>query len=200
MKINTALVMVFFFVQTAVAQKNNHYNNAVRLYQKDYVALHEVVKGNDRKFFRFFSPDKNYNVKCNFEPSFDTTVVIMKTSGKTIPQKDFTRYGKIKFTIHDTALQLTVYRSKSLQLNPQYKNSLFIPFTDITTGDETYGSGRYIDISTTDIINNMVEIDFNKAYNPYCAYTTGYNCPIPPRENYLPVAIKAGEKTFAKAH
>lgn len=190
--------MVLFFVQTAVAQKNNSYNNAIRLYQKDYVASHEVVKGSNRKFFRFFSADKNYHVKCSFEPSSDTTVVIMKTSGKTIPQKDFTRYGKIKFTIHDTALQLTVYRSKSLQLNPQYKNSLFIPFTDITTGDETYGSGRYIDISTTDIINNMVEIDFNKAYNPYCAYTTGYNCPIPPRENYLPVAIRAGEKTFAK--
>jgi len=75
---------------------------------------------------------------------------------------------------------------------------LFIPFADVTSGDETYGTGRYIDISTKDIINNTVVIDFNKAYNPYCAYSNGYNCPIPPAENYLAVAIKAGERSFAK--
>jgi len=198
MKKFTSFILLLLFLQTAVAQKSNTFNNAISTYQKNYIASHEVVKGNDRKFFRFFTSNKNYVVKCSFERSTDTAVVIMQTSGKTIPQKDFTRYGKIKFTVHDTALQLTVYQSKSLQLKPQYKNSLFIPFTDITTGDETYGSGRYIDILTTDIINNIVEIDFNKAYNPYCAYTIGYNCPIPPRENYLPVAVKAGEKTFAK--
>ncbi|MEI9956742.1 MAG: DUF1684 domain-containing protein [Ferruginibacter sp.] len=95
-------------------------------------------------------------------------------------------------------MQLTVYQSKSLTKNDQYKDYLFIPFTDATSGDESYGSGRYIDILTTDIKNNTVTIDFNKAYNPYCAYTTGYNCPIPPRENYLIVAVKAGEKSFAK--
>jgi uncharacterized protein (DUF1684 family) len=121
----------------------------------------------------------------------------MSTSGKAIPEKSFTCYGKIIFTLHDTAYHLNVYRSVSSQ--PQYKDYLFIPFTDLTSGDETYGSGRYIDILTTDIYSNSVEIDFNKAYNPYCAYTTGYNCPIPPRQNYLPVAITAGEKAFAKS-
>lgn len=199
MKQYVSLIVLLLMLQTAIAQKSNPYNNSIKKYQNDYTTLHEVVKGNDRKFFRFFAADKNYHVKCAFEKSVDTSVVRMKTSGKAIPQKDFTRYGKIKFTIHDTALQLTVYQSKSLQQDAQYKNYLFIPFTDVTTGDETYGSGRYIDILTTDIKNNTVEIDFNKAYNPYCAYTTGYNCPIPPRENYLPVAIRAGEKTFAKS-
>jgi len=80
----------------------------------------------------------------------------------------------------------------------EYKNYLFLPFTDATTGVETYESGRYIDLQTGDIKNNQVVIDFNKAYNPYCAYVSGvYNCPIPPRENHLPVAILAGEKRFA---
>ncbi len=79
-----------------------------------------------------------------------------------------------------------------------YKDHLFLPFTDLTSGEESYGGGRYIDLETTGIINNRLVIDFNKAYNPYCTYSDGYNCPIPPRENDLPVAIRAGEKAFAK--
>ena len=82
----------------------------------------------------------------------------------------------------------------------QYKNYLFLPFTDATTGVETYESGRYIDLEINDIKDNLVIIDFNKAYNPYCAYTTGYNCPIPPAENDLHIAITAGEKAYGKKH
>ncbi len=194
------LMILFCVVFGAVAQKGTAYTNGINAWQKNYVASHEVVKGKDRNFFRFYPADENYKINCRFEKSADTTVVIMKTSGKKIPQKDFIRYGKLLFTIHDTALQLTVYQSKSQPITDDYKNLLFIPFTDLTSGDDTYGSGRYIDIYTNDIINNTVIIDFNKAYNPYCAYTTGYNCPIPPAENYLAGAIKAGEKTFAKTN
>jgi uncharacterized protein len=188
-----------FWLYVACAQKSKSYTSIIKAYQKNYVSTHEVVKGNNRKFFRFFAADEHFKVQCQFEKSTDTITVTMKTSGKTIPQKDFIRYGKLVFTIHDTALQLTVYQSATLSTgNTKYKDYLFIPFTDATTGDATYGSGRYIDILTTDIKNNMAEIDFNKAYNPYCAYSNGFNCPIPPKENYLPVAITAGEKTFAK--
>lgn len=198
MKKIVCLVFLWSLFQPALAQRDKAYVQDIKKYQDNYIKSHEVVKGSDKKFFRFFSPDKNFLVRCQFERSTDTSVVIMKTSGKKIPEKDFIRYGKIKFSIHDTTLQLTIYQSLSLQQDLQYKNYLFIPFTDVTTGDETYGSGRYIDILTSDIKNNTVTIDFNKAYNPYCVYTTGYNCPIPPRENYLSVAIRAGEKTFAK--
>jgi uncharacterized protein (DUF1684 family) len=83
----------------------------------------------------------------------------------------------------------------------QYKDHLFIPFTDATSGEGTYESGRYIDLDIKDITDNKFTIDFNKAYNPYCAYVTGrYNCPIPPVENRLAVAIRAGEKAFGKKH
>ena len=82
----------------------------------------------------------------------------------------------------------------------KYRNYLFVPFTDATTGDESYGSGRYLEFYIADIQNNTLQLDFNKAYNPYCAYAAGYKCPIPPRENNLPLAIKAGEKNFAKGH
>lgn len=192
------LFLLQFYV--LAAQTGKDYSNKMKAYQRNYVTAHEVVKGNDKKYFRFYPVNEKFKIVCRFEKSTDTTVVVMKTSGKAIPQKDFVRYGKIFFSINDTAVSLTVYRSKDLEKNPQYSRYLFIPFTDVTTGDETYGSGRYIDIFTWDIKNDSVEIDFNKAYNPYCSYSTGYNCPIPPRENLLPVAIKAGEKLFAKKH
>jgi uncharacterized protein (DUF1684 family) len=182
----------------AAAQTGTAYINNMKAYQKNYVATHEVVKGKDRSFFRFYSPDETYRINCRFEKLDDSTIIPMKTSGTKIPQKDFVRYGKLLFTIHDTTLQLTVFQSKSLPKTDEYKDLLFIPFADVTSGEDTYGTGRYIDISTKDIINNTVVIDFNKAYNPYCAYSNGYNCPIPPAENYLAVAVKAGERSFAK--
>lgn len=199
MKKTTLIITIILSVITASAQQLS-YISSINAYQNNYVKNHDVVKGKERKLFRFYAADETYNVRCKFEALQDTTVMHMKTSGKTIPVKDFIRYGKLIFSIHDTMLQLTVFQSVSLKENAQYKNYLFVPFTDITTGDETYGSGRYIDILTTDIVNNSAVLDFNKSYNPYCAYTTGYNCPVPPKENYLAVAIKAGEKTFAKSY
>ena len=81
----------------------------------------------------------------------------------------------------------------------KYRDYLGLMFTDKTSGKETYDAGRYIDFNIGDIKNDKLVIDFNKAYNPYCAYVKGkYSCPIPPRENYLPIAIEAGEKNFGK--
>jgi uncharacterized protein len=193
-------VIVVLYCLSLHAQTGKDFVSTTRTYQRNYVAAHEVVKGGNKKYFRFYPAAEKFKIQCRFERSTDTSVVVMKTSGKAIPEKDFVRYGKIYFSIHDTSLSLTVYRSKALEKNPQYGRYLFIPFTDVTTGDETYGSGRYIDIMTTDIKNDMVEIDFNKAYNPYCAYSNGYNCPIPPKENILAVAVKAGEKNYGGPH
>lgn len=201
MKFKKCSIILFFVLThiTGFAQQDKSENSSTLSYQKKYVINHEVVKGKAKKFLRFYKPNDTYKVTGAFEKFTDTSTFVMKTSGKTIPQKYFIRYGRLTFTIHDTILHLTVFQSKAVTVNPQYKDYLFIPFTDKTTGDETYGSGRYIDILISDIRNNTVELDFNKAYNPYCAYTTGYNCPIPPKENFLPIAIQAGEKTFAKS-
>src|SRR6188768_1101399 len=110
-------------------------------------------------------------------------------------------FSSIHFTINDTAVTLNIYQSQDLMTMQQYKDHLFIPFTDATSGEETYESGRYIDLEIKDIANDKVLIDFNKAYNPYCAYVSGkYNCPIPPSENRLTVTIRAGEKAFRKTH
>ena len=79
----------------------------------------------------------------------------------------------------------------------EYQDYLFLPFTDSTNGNETYEAGRYIDLKMTDIAGNSVIIDFNKSYNPYCAYKSGYQCPVPPAENHLKTWVRAGEKKFA---
>ena len=83
---------------------------------------------------------------------------------------------------------------------PQYRDYLFVPFKDLTNAHETYGGGRYLDFRMKDIEGASCVLDFNKAYNPYCAYSEGYNCPIPPRENHLEVRVEAGEMGFGKAH
>jgi uncharacterized protein len=102
--------------------------------------------------------------------------------------------------IHDTVLHLMVYQSQALLQKAGTRDYLFIPFTDATSGTDSYGAGRYIDGTISDIRNGSLVLDFNKAYNPYCAYSAGYNCPIPPRENDLPVAIRAGERNYGKTH
>ena len=110
--------------------------------------------------------------------------------------KEFYRYAKINFNLNDKAITMTLYKSIALASNPAYKDLLFLPFTDETNNVETYGGGRYIDLSSKEISDNKIEVDFNKAYNPYCAYSDGYRCPVPPEENNLELAIKAGEKKF----
>jgi uncharacterized protein (DUF1684 family) len=77
---------------------------------------------------------------------------------------------------------------------------LFLPFQDETNGDDTYGGGRYMDLKITDIRDNRITLDFNKCYNPWCAYSDGYNCPVPPKSNHLPIEVKAGEKMFKGAY
>ena len=153
----------------------------------------------DLKYLRFFKPDAHYKVAASFTPSSDTTRFEMPTySGKT---KTFVRYGTLNFQLDSNIYELTIYRNLKLATQAEYKDYLFLPFKDKTCGIETYGGGRYIDLREGEISkDNKYILDFNKCYNPYCAYSDGYNCPIPPLENHLDTSIKAGEKMFAKKH
>ena len=189
--------LMLCFGGSAFAQ-NSKYIASLTAYQNNYVKVHEVVKKADKKYFRFFPIDNSYNINCPFEKIHDTVGFDMKTSANTL--KHFYKYGKISFTIHDTAAILYIYQGKDLIATEQYKEYLFVPFTDPTNGNDSYGSGRYLEFYMKNIKNGRLQVDFNKAYNPYCAYAAGFRCPIPPKENHLPVAIKAGEKTFAKPH
>lgn len=150
----------------------------------------------DTGYLRFYEPDEAYKVTARFERTPNTLPFNIPTvSGKT---KEYQQYGTATFTINDTTVTLHIYQSVKLRQMKEYSDHLFIPFTDATTGFDTYGGGRYLDISTKDLNGNEVVLDFNKCYNPWCAFADGYSCPIPPRENFLKVAIKAGEKNYAK--
>ena len=172
------------------------YKDSMTSYQKDYVEKHEVVTGDDKKLLLFFPVNKDFRVQAKFERIKDGKWFTMETSGNT--KQVYRVYGKIHFILHDTTLVLNLYQSQRLMTVAEFKEHLFLPFTDLTSGEESYEAGRYIDLSFADITGNQVIIDFNKAYNPYCAYVSNkYNCPIPPKENNLNIAVMAGEKKFA---
>ena len=175
------------------------YKDSLELFLKNYVKEHEVVAEDDKKYFRFFPVDEQYRVIAGFTPATDTTwFEIPTSSGKN---KKYRLYGWLHFSINGQKQQIALYQSQFLAQYNQYWDYLFLPFKDLTNGKETYETGRYLDLKTTDIKNKKLLLDFNKAYNPYCAYVAkGYSCPIPPKENHLDVAIKAGEQKFAKPH
>lgn len=192
-------VCLLFSLTAFTAFSQETYIDSLTIYIDSYVKTHEVVTGNDKKLFRFYPINEKYRIYAKFEKVQNGKWFNMKTFGPT--SQVFRVYGVINFTINDTTVKLNIYQSQNLMNTNDYKEYLFLPFTDLTTGTETYSGGRYIDLDMTTIKNNTVVIDFNKAYNPYCAYVSDkYNCPIPPRENDIKVAILAGEKTFAKSH
>ncbi len=187
------------FAQTAYNQSQRIYMDSITAFRTNYINTHELLTTKeDRALLQFFPIDPAYYVKCKFEPISNGEWFPMPTTsaGNQIDRK----YGKLSFTIGGRSLSLFVYQSKSLLQTRDYEDYLFVPFTDKTNGSETYGGGRYLDCRIGEIHDGYLVLDFNKAYNPYCAYRPGYSCPIPPKENDLPVAIRAGEKTYGKAH
>ena len=192
-------LILFSFLTTSFSFAQNSYIDSIETYFKKYVKEHEVVSGKDKEFMSFFPVNEKYRMTCRFERTMNSPWFRMESSGPI--KKNYRIYGIIHFTINDTAVTLNIYQSQDLMTTKEYKDHLFIPFTDATSGEETYESGRYIDLEIKDITNENVLVDFNKAYNPYCAYVSGkYNCPIPPAENRLIVAIRAGERSFGKHH
>lgn len=156
------------------------------------------LKKEDLEFLRFYEPNEKFKVLCEFKATKRGEPFELPTSsGKT---KTYQKFGELHFKIDEKAFKLAVYQSLSLKQMPQYRDYLFIPFKDLTNGKESYGGGRYLDLRMKDIEGDAIYLDFNKAYNPYCAFSEGYSCPIPPKENHLKVAIEAGEKNYAKSH
>ena len=194
------LILVLGFLGSH-AQKTDAqgYMDSIKAFRADYIQTHEILPTKEQKaLLRFYPLDPAYRVVARFEKYADSPWFSMPTSGAT-PQIQ-RKYGRLTFMIRDTLLHLMVYQSQALMQKAATRDYLFIPFSDATSGIDSYGAGRYIDGTISDIRNGSLVLDFNKAYNPYCAYSAGYNCPIPPRENDLPVAIQAGEKNYGKAH
>ena len=193
------LLLSFCTLLIAKSSAQGSYNDTLHDFQQAYVKNHGAVKGNDKKFLQFFPVTAAYRVQARVERIYEAPWFKMETSGKE--KQVYRVYAVLHFKLHDTLLKLHVYQSQRLMEVKEYADHLFVPFTDITSGNESYDNGRYIDLTITDLEPGTYFIDFNKAYNPYCAYVSGqYNCPVPPKENDLSVAIRAGEMKFDKGH
>lgn len=136
----------------------------------------------------YFPIDRGFRVVASFTRTPNSMPFSMATSTSRLPI--YTQYGRVTFSLDEQQLSLAVYQSQDPFVDEEYKDHLFLPFVDLTSGKESYGGGRYVDIKVPS--SDSIVIDFNKAYNPYCAYSGRYSCPIPPRENFLDIEIKAG--------
>ncbi len=141
----------------------------------------------------YFPANIKYQVEGTLVKDEIPETVIMETSGDKTPF--YVRYGEVHFKIDSIELKLAVFQNKKMLDLSKDTNHLFVPFRDGTSEKESYSSGRYIDCEIPDE-GNVLVLDFNKAYNPYCAYNPKYSCVIPPEENRLSIRIEAGEKKF----
>lgn len=142
----------------------------------------------------YYAPEKKFKVKVLFERDSIQTEFKMKTSTDRLPI--YRNYGKLHFTLDEVDYVLTAYQNVKYSTVEGYEDYLFIPFRDLSCGEESYGAGRFLDFRMPK--GDTAVLDFNLAYNPLCAYNHKYSCPIPPAENTLFVKITAGEKIYEK--
>lgn len=171
------------FIEKQRTEKNDYMKNEpYSPFNQDSLAKFEPLKYFDINLsFVFKSPLAEYETK--------DTVIISGTKGE---ERKVVRYGYVSFDFENVNYKMNVYESKSK--SGQAYHSLW--FTDLTTNAESYGVGRYLDFELNPVKDFVYTIDFNLAYNPYCAYSAKYSCAIPTKEDYLPFEIKAGEKKF----
>ncbi len=173
---------------------------AVEKFQKELNAEYADAKtsplmAEDLEHFKsldFYPATENAFVVAKFVRTKNEKPFGMQTSTARKPM--YVKYGEAHFQLDGKELKLNIYRNIELSKKEEYKNSLFLPFSDLTSGKESYIGGKYIDLKIPS--GDTISIDFNLSYNPYCAYNYKYSCPKVPLENDLAVEIKAGVKKF----
>jgi uncharacterized protein (DUF1684 family) len=163
--------------------------NVKELFGADTQILNDEEKSRVQSL-DYYAIDISKKVDAVFTEEKGRSFHLPTSSGTT---KLYRKYGYVTFDWDGKKVKLTIYQDINLSKKQGFEDYLIIPFKDATSGKETYGGGRYLDFRMTN--QSTVEIDFNLAYNPYCAYSYRYNCPIPPEENHLKISIDAGEKT-----
>lgn len=153
--------------------------------QSPFAANPDEYKG-----LRYFPADPTYKIVATLTPINDKKPVTLATNdGK---EQRYVEYAHAEFDMNGLHHKLLIL--EVIDMGP-FRGQLFFAFGDETSADETYGAGRYLDLVKVPG-SKTITLDFNKAYNPYCAYSDKFTCPLPPRENLLSIPIKAGEKTY----
>lgn len=204
-KVNLILFFLFSIMLTAACQDNK--KRAIKGetdYQREQNAIFKdasrspLTKKDLKRFtgLDFFPVDSTYVVEARIELTPNSSLFKMATTTDRKPL--YREYGVLHFELQGKKLELTVYRDEDSKNSEEYKDYLFLPFTDATSGEESYGGGRYMNLFISDIKNDSIILNFNNTYNPYCAYNKKYSCPLTPRKNHLNVAIRAGIKDYKK--
>ena len=193
------LLLAFSLIAVHAAAQNA-YSDALAEHRAHYKAhflteSRSPLTARDTAALDFFSPDSTWRLTARFQRTPNAPAFQLATySGQTRP---YQMYGIFFFERGGRKFTLPVYRNLQLAAQEKYRDHLFLPFKDLTNGETTYGGGRYLDLRTGDIAEDgSAVVDFNKAYNPWCAYSDGFSCPIPPAENELDLAVEAGERQF----
>lgn len=196
------LNLLFLLVSTVVFAQKSFDKQAVIAFQKELNTEYaDSVKSpllkKDLKTFKaldFYPINEKFFVNAKFVRTPDEKPFEMPTTTSRKPM--YVKYGEAHFSIDGKKFKVNLYQSLDLKKIEEYKDALFLPFTDLTSGVDSYGGGKYIDLKIPQ--GDTIVIDFNTAYNPYCAYNHKYSCPIPPQENDLAIEIRAGVKKFKK--
>jgi hypothetical protein len=183
-KMKNRFTLLFLVLVNLCFGQEKFDSDSVRKFQKELNSEYaDAVKSpltiEDRAHFKSFRTEN--------EKPFE-----MKTSTERKPL--YVKYGELFFLLDGKSFHLNVYKNIELSKKKEYKDYLFLPFSDLTSGNESYIGGKYIDLKIPK--GNTMAIDFNTSYNPYCAYNPKYSCPIVPLENDLNIEIKAGVKKF----
>ncbi|WP_244592964.1 DUF1684 domain-containing protein [Pukyongia salina] len=144
------------------------------------------------KMLDYYPIDLGYRVKAKIVRTPGEEPFLLRTNTDRLPE--YVKFGEAHFSLYNRDLVLNLYRSTESEDGSGMSNTLFVPFTDLTSGDGSYGGGRYLEFPIP--AGDTMIIDFNMAFNPYCVYNENYSCPITPRENDLFVRIEAGMKDF----
>lgn len=218
MRFSVFLISVFLVLGTACKQKKKYHDtvqeerisertDAIRSIVEFQEELNKEFEDPEtsplpdrfRKDFEtldFFPADTSYVVQARFVRTPDAVPFMMPTT--TDRTSEEVVFGVAHFSLNGKKHQLEIYQNKELMLEEGYEEYLFLPFTDLTNGEETYGGGRYLDLSIPK--GDSITLDFNRSYNPYCVYNKKYSCPLVPSVNHLSTKVTAGVKDFKKGY
>ena len=195
------LTLVSFLI-SIISFSQNNFQQEAKAFQKElnkqYADTAESPLAKEDlltfKHLDFYDINKKYRVNAKFKRTENSLPFKMKTTTNRAPI--YEKYGEVEFVIDEKTIKLNVYQSHRLREMDEYKDYLSLPFTDETSGKTSYGGGRYVDLKIPS--GDTIIIDFNKAYNPYCAYNHKYSCVVPPAENHIPIEINAGVMKYKK--
>lgn len=194
------VIVIIISVYYAFSRKENSEAYVTRIQQLRKEKDHNMRTASDSPFandstqefkgLNYFPVDAAYRIQARLTPIEDKKAVSLPTSdGK---QKNYLEYAYAEFEMQGQQNKLIIF--EIMDMGP-YRGTLFLAFADQTSAKETYGAGRYLDIKKVPG-STSITLDFNEAYNPYCAYNDNYSCPFPPPENILNIRIEAGEKIY----